>query len=171
MKTPDKFMKVRWNEIEEDCIILYDKIKKNFKFECIVSICRGGWIPARIISDLSNVKNVGSMRIESYDVIYKGEAKITQDVSIDVKDKNVLLVDDIADTGDSLMLAKEYLLKKFPKGLMTATLHYKLASKIKPDFFVEEADADTWIIYPWEKRETERKLKKEGILINKHVAK
>jgi len=152
-------MKINWEEIENDCVILYKKINKNFKFDCIVAICRGGWVPARIISDLSNVNLIGSLRIESYDVYNKKEAKITQDVSIDVKDKNVLLVDDIADTGDTLMLAKEYLIKKFPKNLMTATLHYKQKSKIRPDFFVKEVENDVWIIYPWEKRETERKLK------------
>jgi len=152
-------MKINWEEIENDCVILYEKINKNFKFNCIVAICRGGWVPARIISDLSNVNLIGSLRIESYDVYNKKEAKITQDVSIDVKDKNVLLVDDIADTGDTLMLAKEYLIKKFPKNLMIATLHYKQKSKIKPDFFVKEVENDVWIIYPWEKRETERKLK------------
>ncbi|NCN65482.1 MAG: phosphoribosyltransferase [Candidatus Altiarchaeum hamiconexum] len=160
-----KFRKVSWDEIEEGCIILYEKTERNFKFDCILAICRGGWIPVRIISDLSAVKDVGNLRIESYDVYDKNEAKITQDVSVDVKDKNVLLVDDIADTGDSLILAKKYLLKKFPKNLMTATLHCKVTSKIRPDFFVKETDADTWIIYPWEKRETERKLKNEGILI------
>ncbi len=152
-------MKINWEEIENDCVILYEKINKNFKFNCIVAICRGGWVPARIISDLSNVNLIGSLRIESYDVYNKKEAKITQDVSIDVKDKNVLLVDDIADTGDTLMLAKEYLIKKFPKNLMIATLHYKQKSKIKPDFFVKEVENDVWIIYPWEKRETARKLK------------
>jgi len=160
-----KFRKVSWDEIEEGCIILYEKTERNFKFDCILAICRGGWMLVRIISDLYGVKDVGNLRIESYDVYDKNEAKITQDVSVDVKDKNVLLVDDIADTGDSLILAKKYLLKKFPKNLMTATLHCKVTSKIRPDFFVKETDADTWIIYPWEKRETERKLKNEGILI------
>ncbi len=154
-----KFMKVNWNRTEKYCIALYDKIEKNFKFDCIVAICRGGWIPARIISDLSAVRDVGNLRIESYDVYNKKEARITQYISIGIKDKDVLLVDDIADSGDSLILAKNYLLKNFPKNLMTATLHYKVTSKIRPDFFAEETDADTWIIYPWEKRETARKLK------------
>lgn len=154
-----KFMKVDWDEIEKYCIKLNKKIEKKFKFDCIVAICRGGWIPARIISDLSDVKEVGNIRIESYDVIHKGNARITQDVSIDIKNKNVLLVDDVADTGDSLMLAKKHLLEKSPNTLITATLHYKSKSKIKPDFFVKKVDGNTWIIYPWEKRETARKLK------------
>jgi len=159
-------MKVNWNRIEKYCTSLYNKINKNFKFDCIVAISTGGWIPARIISDLSAVRDVGNLRIESYDVYNKKEARITQDISIDVKDKNVLLVDDIADSGDSLILAKNYLLKKFPKNLMTATLHYKKTSKIRPDFFAEQIDnADVWVIYPWEKRETARKLKEEGIKI------
>ncbi len=160
-----KFMKVSWNRTEKYCIMLYDKINKNFKFDCIVAISRGGLIPARIISDLSYIRDIGNLRIESYDVYNKKEAKITQDISIDIKNKNVLLVDDIADSGDSLILAKNYLLKNSPKNLMTATLHYKVTSKIRPDFFAEEIDADTWLIYPWEKRETARKLKEEGIEI------
>jgi len=153
-----------WDEVEKLCVKLYDKIKKNFEFDIIIAICRGGWVPARIISDISGNKNLGNIRVESYNAIHKGKPKVTQDVSVSVEGKKILLVDDVSDTGDSLILAKEYLTKKKPLELRTATLHYKPKSRLKPDFFVDSTEK--WIIYPWEKNETLTELKKKGIEIN-----
>lgn len=154
---------VKWDEVEELCVKLFDVVKKDFEFDAIVAICRGGWVPARILSDISGNKNIGSMRIESYRAIHKGEAKVTQDVSIPVEGKKILLVDDVADSGDSLILAKKYLMGKKPLEIKTATLHYKPGSKIKPDYFIDSTEK--WIIYPWEKNETIKELKKTGIEI------
>jgi hypoxanthine phosphoribosyltransferase len=41
-----------------------------------------------------------------------------------------------------------------------ATLHFKPTSEFKPDYFVETSIA--WIVYPWEKHEIERELKKSA---------
>jgi len=155
----DKFLNVSWNEVERMCKGLAEKISMTFHVDAIVGIGRGGWIPARILADLLDIKNLENIKIESYFGIgKKKEPRITQDVSIDVKDKNILLVDDVADSGESLILAKEHLLKKFPKDLKTASLHYKPKSKIIPDFYVEETSK--WIIYPWEKQEMMKELEK-----------
>ncbi|VVC72074.1 Uncharacterised protein [uncultured archaeon] len=49
--------------------------------------------------------------------------------------------------------------------MKVATLHYKETSRVKPDFFAETTS--DWLVYPWERRETElglgkRKLKTAG---------
>jgi len=80
--------------------------------------------------------------------------KLTQELNVDIRGKRVLLVDDVADTGESLILAKEKVLVLNPSELKVATLNYKPKSKIKPDFFVEETLK--WLVYPWEIREFER---------------
>jgi len=54
--------------------------------------------------------------------------------------KNILIVDDIADTGITL--------KKYDNLYLTATLFYKACSSVKPDFYVEETTK--WIVFPWE---------------------
>lgn len=156
----DRFLNLSWDEIEKMCEKLKEKISNsNFNIDVIVGISRGGLVPARILADLFDIKDLGTMKIESYTGIgTKKEPKITQDLLIDIKSKNVLLVDDVVDSGESLILAKEHLLKKSPKNLKIATLHYKKTSKIIPDFYIEETDK--WIIYPWERNETMKEIEK-----------
>ncbi len=56
-----------WDDVYNGCLELADKIKKSsFKPEVIVGVARGGWIPARILSDLLCNTYVASMRVEFY---------------------------------------------------------------------------------------------------------
>ncbi len=71
-----KFMKVSWNRTEKYCIMLYDKINKNFKFDCIVAISRGGLIPARIISDLSYIRDIEIYELKVMMFIIKKKLKL-----------------------------------------------------------------------------------------------
>ncbi|MGB9719216.1 MAG: phosphoribosyltransferase [Candidatus Anstonellales archaeon] len=158
-----EFIKPSWDEIEELTKKLAEKIKKSrFRFDWIVGISRGGLLPARLVSDYFDCPQLAIMRIEFYKSIGKTKdfPRITQPVQVNVKGKNVLVVDDVADTGQSLVVAKEHLKRKGAKEVRIATLHYKpTSSAIKPDFYVAKTSA--WIVYPWEKRETERMLKKK----------
>tara|TARA_Y100001973_G_C5201392_1_gene337967 strand:+ start:3031 stop:3780 length:750 start_codon:yes stop_codon:yes gene_type:complete len=67
------------------------------------------------------------------------------DKKIVAKGKKVLVVDDIADTGHTLMDFDN------PSNVVV-TLHYHKQSKVIPDFYVEEKGND-WIVYPWELEE------------------
>lgn len=63
---------------------------------------------------------------------------------------NMLILDDIADSGDTF----ESLKKEFPTPKYGA-LHYKTSSKFKPDFYGVEIPEDYgWIVYPWEKEDS-----------------
>jgi len=81
-----------------------------------------------------------------------------------VKNKKVLVVDDVADTGRSLLLVRQHLLENGAKEVKVATIYYKPWSKIIPDYY--ERKTNCWIIFPWERRETVRnvleKLMKKG---------
>ena len=59
--------------------------------------------------------------------------------------KHMLLVDDIADTGETIL---EFF-DKFHMSFMTATLYSKPHTKYFPDFYVTETL--DWIVFPWEK--------------------
>lgn len=56
--------------------------------------------------------------------------------------KNCLIVDDISDTGESLIHYKNC-------GYLISTMFYKKDSLVKPDYWMFEKD-DKWIVYPWE---------------------
>jgi len=64
-----------------------------------------------------------------------------------VTDKQILVVDDIADTGHTL--------KGFEnEHNVIVTLHFHEQSIVKPDFYCEEK-GDKWIVYPWERDDSE----------------
>jgi len=143
-----------WNEIYEGCIELADQIKKSrFNPEIIVGVARGGWIPARILSDLLGNTYVASMKVEFYKDVAETAKKpvISQQVSTAVEGKRVLVVDDVADTGESLTTVRRNLLGRGASQVKIATLHYKPQSILRPDFYVRETSA--WIVYPHERYE------------------
>jgi hypothetical protein len=146
------------------CIELSERIKEDrFKPDVIVGVARGGWIPARILSDLLENANLANIKAEFYEDVAKTgkKPKITQPVSTDIRGLKVLVVDDVSDTGLSLSEVKKSLVQEGAGEIKIATLHYKPHSILKPDYYIEETSA--WIIYPHERYEfiksTIRKMK------------
>jgi hypoxanthine phosphoribosyltransferase len=147
-------LRINWKTAIGYCDELATRIES--KPDIIVGISRGGLVPARILSDILDVKDVAVLGIRFYKGMGKTEEKpvITQDISVDIKGKKLLVVDDVADSGRSLVFAREHL--KDAKEVRCATLHYKPVSEYKPDYFVSTTTA--WIVYPWEVHEVEREL-------------
>ena len=87
-----------WEKIHWFCIDLAEKVKRSkFKPDIIIGISRGGWIPARIISDLLEQKYLRTFQLEFYEQLgeTKGKPTITQPISISVNEKKLLIVDDV----------------------------------------------------------------------------
>ena len=84
--------------------------------------------------------------------------EVTQPLSVDIKGKKILIVDDISDSGKSLKLAEEHVSSRNPAEIKTATIHYKPGSIFTPDFFMFRTEA--WIVYPWEREEFTRQTGK-----------
>ena len=157
-----------WEQIYELLLDLASQIRSaGFKPEIIVGVARGGWPPARIMSDLLENPEIANVKAEFYLGVAetKGEPVITQPVSVPVKNKKVLIVDDVADTGKSLALVKEHLKEKGASDVKIATIYYKPWSIVTPDYF--ECKTSHWIIFPWERKETVRRIvekcKKQGV--------
>lgn len=68
---------------------------------------------------------------------------------------NVLLVDDIVDTGESLILAKNFIINEWkPNDIKIATLQWiSPVAKLKPDFYLIEVKEWYWFQYPWTRLE------------------
>ncbi|MHA1859206.1 MAG: phosphoribosyltransferase, partial [Candidatus Thorarchaeota archaeon] len=127
----------------------------------IVGIARGGWIPARILSDVLYTQTMWNVRIEYYTELgVRGpEPRVTQPLSVPLEGKKILLVDEVADTGESLHHATEYIKSLGVAEVRTAVLHLKPTSVVRPDYYIQEVSA--WIVYPWEIRESIIALVKE----------
>ena len=156
-----------WDKIYEFLLSLAEKIRGDkFKPDVIVGVSRGGWPPARVMSDLLENPEIANVKAEFYLGVAetKGEPLITQPVSVSVRDKEVLLMDDVADTGKSLRLVRVHLKEKGATEVKIATIYYKPWSVVIPDYY--EKETRSWIIFPWERKETLRNIikryKKEG---------
>ena len=67
---------------------------------------------------------------------------------------NLLVVDDVVDTGETFSYLSEELLS-YADDCLTfnykfLSIHYKPRSKFKPDIFFQEVNNSTWVVYPWE---------------------
>ncbi len=151
-----------WNEIYNMLLNLAEKIRKNgFEPDIIVGISRGGWPPARVLSDLLNNPNLANVKAEFYLGVAetKGEPTLTQPVSMAVAGKKVLVVDEVADTGKSLKLVKEHVIEEGATEVKIVTIYYKPWSIVIPDYY--EKETRRWIVFPWETKETIRKIIKK----------
>jgi hypoxanthine phosphoribosyltransferase len=154
-----KFEAPSWNQTYDMLLDLADTIRKDcFKPDIIVGVSRGGWLPARVLSDLLSNPNLANVRAEFY--LGVGETKceptLTQPISIAVEGKSVLIVDEVADTGKTLKLVKEHIIEQGAVEARTATVYYKPWSIVKPNYHSRETSE--WIVFPWEVKETIRKI-------------
>ncbi|MDH5753924.1 MAG: phosphoribosyltransferase family protein [Candidatus Bathyarchaeota archaeon] len=162
MSSEIEFEVPTWNRIYGMLLNLAEKIRKNgFKPDVIVGVSRGGWPPARVLSDLLDNPNLANVKAEFYLGVAetKGEPTLTQPVSVAVAGKKVLIVDEVADTGKSLKLVKEHVIKEGAAEVKVATVYYKPWSIIMPDYY--EKETSRWVVFPWEIKETVRKIVKK----------
>ncbi|HAW15955.1 MAG: hypoxanthine phosphoribosyltransferase [Clostridiales bacterium] len=117
------------------------EINRDYKDEelIVIPILTGAFVfAADLVRELKMPVNIDFMQVSSYvGDSSTGVLKIKKDLSADIKDQNVLIVEDIIDTGRTLNLLKEMLLKKEPKSLRICTAFDKPDRRIvdlKPDY-------------------------------------
>ncbi|MCW3995234.1 MAG: phosphoribosyltransferase [Candidatus Bathyarchaeota archaeon] len=148
-----------WSQISDMLLSQAQKILSiPFKPDIIVGISRGGIIPSRIMIDLLGTPRLAFLQIEFYVDIgqSKLQPRLKEALTTKITGQNVLLIDDIADSGKSLKLAKDHLQQQGPREIKTATLYRKPQSIIIPDFY--EKQTSNWVVFPWETKETLRKI-------------
>jgi len=147
----------RWTEA-----VAYDIADNGFRPTVVIGLTRGGWVPARVICDHLQVKKLYAVKTEHWGVTANtdGKALLTQELNASIEGESVLIVDDITDTGESLLLAETHLKMMGPKEVRTATLLHITHSKKQPDYYeVEVPEEDwTWFIFPWNLHEDLRTL-------------
>jgi len=149
---------VSWNEIVEWSWGLAKKIEESgYMPDIIIAIARGGYVPARLLCDFLGVENLVSIQSQHWtEAAKKGEKAIIKfEYTINLENMRALLVDDIIDTGESVILAKEYITRNWkPKELRVATLQWiSSVAKIKPDYYYIEVKDWVWFQYPWTRLE------------------
>jgi hypoxanthine phosphoribosyltransferase len=142
---------VSWDEAYRLAKTLAGKIKSSgFKPDLVIGIARGGLVPARVVCDFLLQKDLASIKVEHWGIAATlGKAKIKFPLPIDISGKKILIVDDVADTGDTYSVVMDYIKEKNPGEVRTAVLQYKTCSTFVPDYWAEKHEDWKWIIYPW----------------------
>ncbi len=137
-----------YKEFQADTKSLLSKLPQN-RFDTIIGIARGGLTLAHMLSEALDIRNVQTISTQLYDETQKREHITVRDLCSLEESKNILVVDDIADSGETLKTLFNYLTLTYPQAhFETATLFYKKSSVFKPDYWVKEAHS--WIEFFWE---------------------
>jgi len=136
------------------------------KFDRVIAVARGGLTLGHLLSDLLDIP-VSTISIQSYsDIQVQGEIRLLEKLKTGISGQTILLADDVSDTGKTFKRALSYLKRLKPKKIVTVSMYLKHDSAYRPDFFVKEIPSKTWIIFPYETRETifelTKKFAKEG---------
>ena len=147
------YLPVSWEEYHTLARKLAGKVLTDGKkVDEIVAISRGGLTLGHLLTDFLRVP-ISTFTIQSYTNLQtQGAVKITKPLTEPLDGKNILLVDDVSDTGTTLKRAIEYLNMFTPKTITTLSMYYKPHSVYKPDYFA--ATTSAWILFPYEPTET-----------------
>jgi len=86
------------------------------------------------------------IRAKSYEGITQGTIKILKSIDIDIARKDVYLIDDIYDTGNTMKALIDHLYLLGPKSITPITL-FKKASSNHPDLIYGfELDGESWLV-------------------------
>ncbi|WP_411965564.1 phosphoribosyltransferase [Haloferax sp. YSMS24] len=152
---PDEFKCTitNWEYIYGLCRDVSDDVKSSeFEPEVIVALARGGWFAGRCICDFVGLDDLTSLKMEHY----VGTAQKSNEPEVrypmpegSVEGKDVLIIDDIADTGGSIERAYEYVTDRNAGEVRTATLQLLQTSEFEPDYVGERLEEWAWVVYPW----------------------
>ena len=129
-------------EIDNRILEIADRINKDYEGEELTLICvlKGG---VMFMCDLAKRLNLNVrldfMSVSSYGSQTKssGVVKIIKDLDDSIDGKNVLVVEDIIDSGNTLSYLMDILKKRGPKSIKLCTLLDKPSRREKKDVFVD----------------------------------
>ena len=155
---------VNWEDYNNTVEKLAIQIEEsNYKPTILIGIMRGAAPMIDVLSRIFKLK-CAYLAVESYSgkniENQQGELIFSRELSSTVQEMsgNILLCDDLSDTGVTLNKSIEWL-KKYPpligkiKSIKTAVLWKKAISTFEPDFCAQKLNDNPWIVQPFEKYE------------------
>ena len=125
-------------------------VDSGYEPDVVVSIARGGLPAGGAVAYALGTKAVGTMNVEFYtgvDSTLPEPLLLPPLLDTDaMADLRALVVDDVADSGETLALVQR-LLSTHCREVRTAVLYAKPRSVVDPDYVWKRTDR--WITFPW----------------------
>jgi uncharacterized protein len=140
-----------WEDLGTAVEELASQIREDgFRPDAVLALARGGLPCAGALAYALGVKNMATLNVEFYTgVDERLEEPLllppVPDLSL-LRADRLLVVDDVADTGRTLALAREFCAEHGPE-VRTAVLYEKPQSVVRCDFVWRRTDR--WINSPW----------------------
>ena len=144
-------LRMTWDELGTGSKAIAEQVAADgFRPDFILGISRGGLLVAGALAYTLGVKNTFTMSVEFYTGIDErlDMPMILPPVPhlVDLHEAQVLIADDVADTGQTLVLVKEFLEGKVAD-VKIAVLYEKPRSVVHCEYVWERTDR--WIVFPW----------------------
>ena len=156
-----------WSDIETMCTsIVHQMYADNWRPDYIIGLTRGGNVPATIISNMTGIR-CEALKVSLRDDDSESESNLWMAEDA-YHGKNILIVDDINDTGNTLLwIQEDWRNSCYPgderwedvwgSSVRVAVIHDNMPSKFSSVTYVaSEINKDRepiWIVYPWERDE------------------
>lgn len=144
-KKTEKYLK--WKHIDHRIIELVNELK-SIRFDTILGLSRGGMIPATILSYKLKCPNLQQLGVRTRDV------KNIQYYNTPLLTGNVLVVDDINDSGLTFNSVNEYIDYHFDhneiKNITYCSLYQRYNTNFKKGITAHVIENDDWLVFPWD---------------------
>lgn len=142
-----------WDEIER---LVKDRLIPQLTghYDAVLGITRGGMIPACIVSEVMDIRNVLTAAVMFYTGV---EQTLPEPIFLQFPEdvllvgKRILIVDDVWDSGKTAHSVRERVRRAGGQPTV-AVIHYKPAQSRfpgdGPDIVAQELEG--WIVYPWD---------------------
>jgi hypoxanthine phosphoribosyltransferase len=140
-----------WQDLGDGARELAEAVHRDgYRPDMILAIARGGLLVAGALSYALGVKNTFTMNVEFYTGIDERleMPMILPPVPdlVDFAETSVLIADDVADTGATLALVKDFCAGKVAE-VRCAVMYEKPASTVQCEYVWRRTDR--WIDFPW----------------------
>tara|TARA_B100000941_G_C28492550_1_gene548847 strand:- start:495 stop:1004 length:510 start_codon:yes stop_codon:yes gene_type:complete len=116
-------------KVKERVETLGEAITKTYKDQnelTILCVLKGSFIfLADLVREIELDLSIEFIDISSYNGMSRGELILNKDINFNVENKNIIIVEDIVDSGNTINFIFEYINNKKPKSLKIATLFFK----------------------------------------------
>ena len=155
---PDRFLEVSWQMFGELSRALALRVAREYDPEVVIGIARAGVIPGAVIASVLRVDFHSMLvtRKEGHEQV-RARPAILSAAPAGLSGQRVLVVDEVASSGDTFRLALAAVRDAGPEEVRTATA-FKRPGGYRPDWYALETDET--IIFPWD-----RKVFDDGVLV------